>query len=199
MAQLVAKLLYRHFLLSVCSKRLIIMLIIFSVSCLVYKMSDNGDTCRSVFPKTQDCVLKCLERYSEERNQKMSRISTFTSQNITINKQSKSKKLTCPFVVLFHIQLLLYQKLIVSKMFPIYVETSPWRTCTIRFDVSRRQVGEVSSETSGTITPASEAMAGAFVEEYEAEGKVAGAGEVVEEVCSSGRFKRLRSFYIFCL
>ena len=55
----------------------------------------------------------------------MSRISTFTSQNITINKQSKSKKLTCPFVVLFRIQPLLYQKLIVSKMFPIYVETSP--------------------------------------------------------------------------
>lgn len=32
------------------------------------------------------------------------------------------------------------------------------------------------------ITPASEVTAGAFVEEYEAEGKVAGAGEVVEEV-----------------
>lgn len=36
-------LLYRHFFLSVCSKRLIILLIILSVGCLVSKMSENGD------------------------------------------------------------------------------------------------------------------------------------------------------------
>lgn len=66
-------------------------------------------------------------------------------------------------------------------MFPVCVEASTRRMCTIRCHVSRWQVGEVSSESS-TITPASEVTAGAFVEEYEAEGKVAGAGEVVEEV-----------------
>lgn len=44
------------------------------------------------------------------------------------------------------------------------------------------QVGEESPGTLGTMLPASGVTAGAFVEEYEAEGKVVGAGEVVEEV-----------------
>lgn len=43
------------------------------------------------------------------------------------------------------------------------------------------QVGEENLGTLGTTPPASEVMAGAFAEEYEAEGKVAGAGEVVDE------------------
>lgn len=48
--------------------------------------------------------------------------------------------------------------------------------------VSCRQVGEENSGTLGTTPAALEVTAGAFVEEYEAEGKVAGAGEVVGEV-----------------
>lgn len=47
---------------------------------------------------------------------------------------------------------------------------------------SCRQAGGESSGTSGTTPPASEATAGASAEEYEAEGKVVGAGEVVGEV-----------------
>ena len=31
-----------------------------SMSCFVYKMSENGKKCGSVFPKVQDNVLKCL-------------------------------------------------------------------------------------------------------------------------------------------
>lgn len=89
-------LLYRHFFLSVCSKRLIILLIILSVGCLVSKMSENGDKCQSVFPKTQDCILKCLvlsttQRNSEERNQKIFTNYTFNLWSYClINGLSKS-------------------------------------------------------------------------------------------------------------
>lgn len=44
------------------------------------------------------------------------------------------------------------------------------------------QVGEENRGTLGTIPGASEATVGVFVEGYEAEGKVVGAGEVVDEV-----------------
>lgn len=44
------------------------------------------------------------------------------------------------------------------------------------------QVGEESRGTLGTIPAASEVTVGVFVEEYGAEGKVVGVGEVVAEV-----------------
>ncbi len=56
-----------------------------------------------------------------------------------------------------------------------------WSVCIWAF-TSFRQVGEESSGTLATMLPASEATVGASVEEFEAEGKVVGAGEVVGEV-----------------
>lgn len=50
------------------------------------------------------------------------------------------------------------------------------------FVFSRSQVGEENRGTLGTMLGASEVTAGVFAEEYEAEGKVVGAGEVVDEV-----------------
>lgn len=50
------------------------------------------------------------------------------------------------------------------------------------FVFSCSQVGEGNRGTLVTILGASEVTAGVFAEEYEAEGKVVGAGEVVDEV-----------------